>query len=124
GLLTGHAGDRLVDQKQLRALHQQHADLEPLLLPVRQRAGRPARVRGEPDDSQRLVDPVALLAVRPREQRRPNVLARRACELEVLDDGVLREYRRLLELPTYPLSRDVVLAVTQQVGVSPEVTVP
>ena len=34
GLGVGHAGDRLVDQQQLRVLHQQHADLEPLLLAV------------------------------------------------------------------------------------------
>src|SRR5437016_5738376 len=33
---VGHAGDRLVDQQELRLLCQQHADLEPLLLPVRE----------------------------------------------------------------------------------------
>ena len=46
GLGVGHAGDRLVDQQQLRVLRQQHADLEPLLLAVRERrrrAGRGAR---------------------------------------------------------------------------------
>ena len=43
-LLVGHAGDRLVEQQQSRLLHQQHADLEPLLLAVRQqiRRGRSA----------------------------------------------------------------------------------
>ncbi len=42
----GHAGHRLVDQQQLRILRQQHADLEPLLLAMRQIAGEPvARVR-------------------------------------------------------------------------------
>ena len=39
GLGVGHAGDRLVDQQQLRVLREQHADLEPLLLAVRQAAG-------------------------------------------------------------------------------------
>ena len=39
GLLVGHAGHRLVEQQQLRVLHQQHADLQPLLLAVRQQAG-------------------------------------------------------------------------------------
>ena len=38
GLLVGHAGDRLVEQQQLGLLHQQHADLEPLLLAVREQA--------------------------------------------------------------------------------------
>ena len=32
----GHAGDRLVEQKQPRILHQHHADLEPLRFAVRQ----------------------------------------------------------------------------------------
>src|SRR5450755_3625332 len=32
-----HTGDRLVEKKQLRLLHQQHADLEPLFLTVRER---------------------------------------------------------------------------------------
>ena len=38
-LLLGHAGDRLVEQQQPRALDEHHRDLEPLLLAVRQRAG-------------------------------------------------------------------------------------
>ena len=63
GLGVGHAGDRLVDQQQLRLLHQQHADLEPLLLAVAT-ARRPAgsRCAVERDGAEHLVDPVALLA--------------------------------------------------------------
>jgi len=34
GFLRGHASDRLVDQQQLGILHQDHTDLEPLLLSV------------------------------------------------------------------------------------------
>ena len=40
GFLVGHAGHRLVEQQQLGVLHQQHADLQPLLLAVREQAGR------------------------------------------------------------------------------------
>src|SRR3954449_11301722 len=36
---VGHAGDRFVHEQQLWFLRQQHADLEPLLLAVRERAG-------------------------------------------------------------------------------------
>ena len=63
GFLRRHAGDRLVDQQQLGLLHQQHADLEPLLLAVRQRAA-PARARcgGQPDDLEHFVDALALSA--------------------------------------------------------------
>ena len=44
-LLGAHPGDRLVEQQQLGVLHQQHADLEPLLLAVRA-ACRPGCRRG------------------------------------------------------------------------------
>ncbi len=39
GLLVGHAGDRFVEQQQSRLLHQQHADLQPLLLSMGQQPG-------------------------------------------------------------------------------------
>ena len=39
GLLVAHAGDRLVEQQQPGLLHQQHADLQPLLLAVREQSG-------------------------------------------------------------------------------------
>ena len=64
-LVVGHAGDRLVEQQQLRLLHQQHADLQPLLLAVRQRAGEPVGCVGsELDQLQRLGDAVARSASR------------------------------------------------------------
>ena len=44
-LVVGHAGDRLVEQQQLRLLHQQHADLQPLLLAVREQSRRASRPR-------------------------------------------------------------------------------
>ena len=61
GLGVGHAGDRLVDQQQLRVLRQQHADLEPLLLAVRQAAGERARARAPSRTVSRMrVDALAL----------------------------------------------------------------
>jgi len=40
-LVIGHARDRFVEQDHMRIRDQQHADLEPLLLPMRKRAGKP-----------------------------------------------------------------------------------
>jgi len=37
-LLTRHARDRLVPEQELRVLHEQHGDLEPLPLAVREGA--------------------------------------------------------------------------------------
>ena len=67
GLVVGHAGDRLVEQQQLRLLHQQHADLEPLLLPVRQQPGGTiAPASASWISVERLGDAVALGASRAR----------------------------------------------------------
>ena len=41
--------DRLVEQEQLRLLHQQHPNLEPLLLAVREEAREPVRLRRQVD---------------------------------------------------------------------------
>ena len=53
GFFLGHAGHRLVHQQQLRILGHHHADLEPLLLAVRQRSGLLAGLGGEADGLQR-----------------------------------------------------------------------
>ena len=55
-------GDRLVEQQQLRLLHQQHADLEPLLLAVRQQAGDAIGGFLQADERERGRDPVFFLA--------------------------------------------------------------
>ena len=66
---VGHAGDRFVDQQQLRVLRQQHADLEPLLLAVAQ-ARRPAVARvGQADGLQDAVDPLGSSPAHAPEQR-------------------------------------------------------
>jgi hypothetical protein len=56
-----HPGCRFVDQQQLRILGQQHADFQPLLLPVRQLAGLAIKLFARPIFGQRL-DPVRILA--------------------------------------------------------------
>ncbi len=54
-LLRGHAGDRLVDQQQLRLLHQQHADLKPLLLAVGEHSSQHVLLVREADDFENVV---------------------------------------------------------------------
>ena len=55
-LMRRHAGHRLVDQQQFRVLHQQHADFEPLLLPVRENSSQRFALLREADDVQHFVD--------------------------------------------------------------------
>ena len=93
-----HAGHRLVDEQQLRGLHQEHPDLEPLLLPVRQCSGDDPAMVGQADHLEHFVDPLPLSpAERAQEQPPERAVARRR-DLEILEDGQELEDGRLLEL--------------------------
>ena len=120
-LLVCHTCDRLVDQQQMRILHQQHADLEPLLLAVRECAGLALGLLLESDDAQDLVDAVALLAAEPREQCREDAFVAGHRELEVLEHTVRLEDRRLLELATDAERGDLGLGESQQIDGPPEI---
>ena len=61
-LLVGHAGHGLVHEQELGVLGDHHPDLEPLLLPVRERAGRSAGLARELYGLERPRDPLARLA--------------------------------------------------------------
>ena len=54
--LRRHAGHRLIDQQQSRVLHEQHADLEPLLLAMREDARARIALVLQPDRDQHLID--------------------------------------------------------------------
>src|SRR6185312_14771392 len=113
--LVRHAGDRFIEQQKARLLHQQHADLKPLLLPVRQQAGWPPGVGHELDQLERLQDAIACGRIEAREQRRPDALVGLHRELEVFVNRVLLEHRRLLELPSDAGAGDLWLAEPRQV---------
>src|SRR5262245_15294610 len=97
-LLVAHAGDRLVEEQQARLLHEEHADLEPLLLPVREHPRLAVRGLLQADAIERGGDAVALGRRELREERPANALVGLHGELEVLERGVALEDRRLLEL--------------------------
>ena len=98
-LVVGHAGDGLVEQQQLRLLHQQHADLEPLLLAMRQETRGTLRLRGQLDRIENGIDPASRGRIELRGQCRPNALVVLARELQILEHRVPLEHRRLLEFP-------------------------
>src|SRR5207302_1697158 len=95
GLAVGHAGDRLVEQEELLVLHQQHADLEPLLLAVAERAGELEAAPGEADRRQRRGDALALGVAEHGEKRAPGAAIGLERELEILEDAEILEHRRL-----------------------------
>ena len=58
GFGVGHAGHGFIDQEQTRVLGQQHADFEPLLLPVAQVPGPAVAVVAQAYGAQDALDPV------------------------------------------------------------------
>src|SRR6516164_427693 len=95
---VGHAGDQLVDEQKLGLLRQQHADLEPLFLAVRKRAGDAVAYRRQPDGLEDAVDAARLFFALAPEQglaRAPVALQR---EADIVLDRVHVEDGRLLEL--------------------------
>ena len=103
---AAHARDRLVEEHHLGVLHQQHADLEPLLLPVGEDPGRAVRQRGQADGLQRLLDDLGHL---PAGEQQPHRLAvQPGGDVEVLQDAELLEHRRGLEGPADAQAHDLV----------------
>ena len=123
GLGVGHAGDRLVDQQQLRVLGQQHADLQPLLLAVAKVGGEVAAPVGQADGLEDLLD-ARLSRRRPaveqrRERRRASPVQRQS---RLSSDRVALEHGRLLELAADAELGDVRLVVLGQVDRRPRRT--
>ena len=110
-LLRSHAGHRLIHQQQLWILQQQHADLEPLFLTVRERAG--AVVAPSLSDSRSMVWP------NQAEPESGRVFARTSGEaLEHRADhsarsGGRRRRRRVVSRPTTPRGRNSVTSTNK-----------
>ena len=115
-LHVGHAGDRLVDEQELRVLRQQHADLEPLLLAVRQRAGKDVAQVGQADGREDAVDLLGLGSGLLPEQRRAHAAVGLQRQQQVVLDGVALEHGRLLELAADAELGDLRLVEPGEIG--------
>src|SRR5229473_3111784 len=118
GLAVGHAGDRLVEQQELAVVDQQHADLEPLLLAVAQRAGRLLTLLGQPDALQGSPDALAPLLGQAGKQRPPGAAAVGEGEFEVIENGQVFENGRPLKLAPDAEIGDRRLVEPGQIGVA------
>ncbi|MNN09476.1 hypothetical protein D3C81_1223580 [compost metagenome] len=98
GFGVGHARHRLIEQQQLRVLHQQHADLQKLLLAVRQQACRALHRTGQAYGLQDFVDTVLLFATQACNQASQYRFVGLLCQLQVLEHTQGFEHRGLLEL--------------------------
>ena len=107
-LHVGHARGGFVHEEQPGALREQHADLQPLLLPVGQRAGFPVPLRGEVDRTEDFIDAIPLGVVRFVKKARPNSAAAFEAEEQIFPNSVIGIDGRRLKCPTDTESVDFV----------------
>ncbi len=111
-LLVTHAGDRLVEQQHVGVLHQQHADLQPLLLPVGQHPSGLVDQIGQTRCLQSLLDRRQHRRAPP--QQRPRRPARARRDVEVLQHRQLLEHARGLERASHSEAGDLVHLLAEQ----------
>src|SRR4051812_42968005 len=116
-LLVGHAGGRFIDEQEPGILREEHADLKPLLLAVRERAGFPLSLLGEVDRLENLLDAITLRAARAMEKRRPDSALSLHAEQQIFEDGVIRIDRGRLEFPPDAEAKNFVLIHPGEFGV-------
>src|SRR4029079_1871728 len=100
---------------QLAVGDKQHADREPLLLPVAQGAGELAALAGETDLRQGRIDAVALFARQPREQGAPSATDFGERQFEIIEYGQVLEHGGALEFTADAEIGDVRLVETGQI---------
>ncbi len=90
----------------MRVLHQQHADLQKLLLSVGKQSGTAIALTAKPQQNQHLVNAVALLAAERGPQARPDGPVGFHGDFEVFPYGQRFKHGRLLELTANALTGD------------------
>ena len=97
----GHAGGGFVDEQKLRILRQQHADLEPLFLPVAQLARLSVQRRFQPDLAGDVGDLAMVLpgGFEAQDRQWPTVFLER--EHEVVGDALVFEHGGALEFAAH-----------------------
>ncbi len=106
---NAHAGDGLVEHQQLGLLHEQHPDLEPLLLAVAEKLGALIQAVSQQDLPGHPIDPIGDLLRPPEGERAENAAAAWKRDLQVLEHREVLVDGRRLELPPHAGVHDLVL---------------
>jgi len=115
GLLVGHASCGLVNEQEAGVLGEEHADLQPLLLAVRERAGLGVLLRGEADGLQNLPDAITLGRADAGEEGGKDAALALEREEQVLEDGVIGINGGGLEFPPDAEPVNLVLALADEI---------
>ena len=115
GFGIAHPGRRLIDKQQLGILRQQHADLQPLFLAVRQGAGAGLTLRRQLDQVHNLIDALGVLRALSPKQTGPHPAPPLYGQADVVGDAVTVEHRGCLELAPDAQCRDSGLVARRQV---------
>src|SRR5262249_39720231 len=111
----GHPGHRLINQKQVRILHDHHSDLEPLLFSVGKRARPCLLLVAETDHVEDAVDLPGQVLGTPGEEGREHRLLRLVGKLQILEYGMVAVDRRRLKLAPDAQAHDFLLAEPSKV---------
>src|SRR5882672_3224251 len=104
-----HSGDRLVEQQELRVLNEERADLQPLLLAVREQLGALVKAIFQVDQLCDVLDSLDYFLGAAKPPRREPAPAIRIGHLQVFEDGERVVYRRGLEFATDTPPDDLIL---------------
>ena len=115
GFMVRHAGHRFIQQQQFWVLHQQHADLQPLLLAVAQIARQPGHTVSQVNGVQHFRQPVALGRVQFEQHRGLDAFVGLQGQFQVLKYRELLKHRRFLKLAADAQRGNLGFVVTQQV---------
>jgi hypothetical protein len=105
--LRRHAGDRLIHQQQFRILHQQHPNLEPLLLAMGQNPPQHIFLSGQTDDANYFFNSFFLgrRHASPQRLKKGPIAGQR--QFQVFGNRQLFKYRWLLEFPSNTRGHDL-----------------
>ena len=116
GFFIGHARHGLIEQQQFGVLHQQHANLQPLLLSMRQLTRHAVHAAGQMDGVQHFGQAIALFAVALKKHRVLDALVRFQGKLQVFKHRQLFKHRGFLKLAANAQLRNLRLVMAQQIN--------
>ena len=93
----GHSGHRFVHQQQPRSLHEQHADFQPLLLPVGEHSGNGAEVVFQADGAGYLINALTVRRRKTSEETMPHAFIGLQGQFEVFEDAMVFKDSGFLE---------------------------
>ena len=116
GFFIRHTGHGLIEQKQLRVLHQQHADLQPLLLAMAQVSSHAVHAALKMNRLQHLCQAITLRGAKLEKQSILHCFVCLERQLQILKNSELLKHSWFLEFSANAHLRNLRFIETQQIN--------